>query len=72
MEALLRDHPTLRSVWTPESQIRVTQSQYNTAVRHQSVTNLRPAKVLGGADAGGAEEVAQLQAQLDGEKQVRR
>lgn len=69
--ALLRENPAIRTVWTPESQFRVTQSAYNAAVRHQSVNNLRQARVLAGNHAGGAAQLAELQAQLDAETQVR-
>ena len=71
IDAMLRENPGIRSVWTPESQIYVVQSQYNQSVRHQSVRNLRPSKILNLADSGSEAEVARLQSQLDAHWEVR-
>ena len=70
MESLLRDNPGIRTVWTPGEQTRVTQSNYNQAVRHQSIIGLRQAKFLGRADTGGAGEVDLLLQQLAVQNEV--
>ena len=68
IDAMLRENPHIRSVWTRESQIYVFKSQNNQNVRHQR--QLRPSKVLNVADSGSETEVARLQSQLEAHKEV--
>ena len=70
MEALLRDHPEIRLVWTPDSQTRVNVSRYNTAAVSQLVINLRPARLLSASATAGDQELQSLQRQADEMRQV--
>lgn len=70
MDSLLKDNPGIRTVWTPGEQTRVTQSNYNQAVRHQSIIGLRAAKFLGREDTGGAGEVDLLMQHLAVQNEV--
>ena len=71
MEAFLRDNPSIRLVWTPDSQTRVNVSRYNSAAISQMIINLRPAQYLTASASSGDQELQSLQRQESELRQVR-
>lgn len=68
----LNAHTKVQTVWHNGAQHRLVTSAYNPGVRSALVVQLRPPKVLGaGAAAGGGEERAELEKQIQGSEQAR-
>ena len=68
----LNAHTRVQTVWHNNAQHRLVTSAYNPGVRSALVVPLHPPKVLGsGAAAGGGEERAALEAQIQASEQAR-